>query len=178
MRSPNSMPPIPADYFDVIATMHVIEHVEDDLAFLQECARLLKPGGEIVMLAPGRLSGVAPPEEVKTMGHYRNYNRKRIDALVAALDGVELERIVFIHQVLARVWPRLAWWLHALNYPFRWFLLRDNRSVFERRWYQRLLPSLEALLNWMDRPYWDREGAAETYNVLFRLRKLPGPPQA
>jgi ubiquinone/menaquinone biosynthesis C-methylase UbiE len=167
-----------SDYFDVVVTMHVIEHIQDDLAFLRECVRILRPGGEIVMLAPGRLSGIAPPEEVRTMGHYRSYNRRRLDQLAESLAGVELEQVAFIHQRLGRLWPGLAWCFHALNYPFRWYLLRDSRSAFERRWYQRLLPRLEDLLNWIDRPLWDREGVLEPYNVLFRLRKHPRPPGA
>jgi 2-polyprenyl-6-hydroxyphenyl methylase/3-demethylubiquinone-9 3-methyltransferase len=43
---------------DVVLAGEILEHVEDDVAVLAECARLLKPGGILVLdaLAAGRLS--------------------------------------------------------------------------------------------------------------------------
>lgn len=44
--------------FDVITMNHVIEHVHEPLALLKECRRILKPGGEIVVVTPNILSWV------------------------------------------------------------------------------------------------------------------------
>ena len=43
---------------DVVVAGEVLEHVEDDVAVLGQCARLLRPGGTLVLdaLAAGRLS--------------------------------------------------------------------------------------------------------------------------
>ncbi len=43
---------------DVVVAGEILEHVDDDVAVLAECARLLKPGGTLVIdaLAAGRLS--------------------------------------------------------------------------------------------------------------------------
>jgi 2-polyprenyl-6-hydroxyphenyl methylase/3-demethylubiquinone-9 3-methyltransferase len=43
---------------DVVLAGEILEHVEDDVAVLAECARLLRPGGTLVLdaLAAGRLS--------------------------------------------------------------------------------------------------------------------------
>lgn len=43
---------------DVVVAGEILEHVEDDVGVLAECARLLKPGGTLVIdaLAAGRLS--------------------------------------------------------------------------------------------------------------------------
>jgi 2-polyprenyl-3-methyl-5-hydroxy-6-metoxy-1,4-benzoquinol methylase len=38
--------------FDVIAAFHVVEHLEDPLAVLQECARMTTPGGLLVYATP------------------------------------------------------------------------------------------------------------------------------
>lgn len=38
--------------FDVIAAFHVVEHLQDPLAVLRECARLTTPGGLLVIATP------------------------------------------------------------------------------------------------------------------------------
>jgi 2-polyprenyl-3-methyl-5-hydroxy-6-metoxy-1,4-benzoquinol methylase len=42
----------PADSFDAVIMSHVIEHVPHPGELLSECARVLKPGGRLVMLTP------------------------------------------------------------------------------------------------------------------------------
>ncbi len=42
----------PDNTFDVITSNHVIEHVHDPIALIQECLRVLKPGGRLVLATP------------------------------------------------------------------------------------------------------------------------------
>jgi 2-polyprenyl-3-methyl-5-hydroxy-6-metoxy-1,4-benzoquinol methylase len=42
----------PDETFDAITASHFIEHISDPLGMLQECQRLLKPGGLLFMLTP------------------------------------------------------------------------------------------------------------------------------
>jgi SAM-dependent methyltransferase len=42
--------PFRAGYFDVITAIGLIEHLDNDIAFLQEAKRLLKPNGVLVLL--------------------------------------------------------------------------------------------------------------------------------
>ena len=40
------------DRFDVITIWHVLEHLESPLTTLRECARILKPGGKLIVAVP------------------------------------------------------------------------------------------------------------------------------
>ena len=56
--------PYPDDFFDLILSHEVIEHVADDFATAAEMARVLKPGGRMVIFVPNRLY------PFETHGHY------------------------------------------------------------------------------------------------------------
>ena len=56
--------PFPAHSFDTVLSHEVIEHVQDDAAALAEIARVLRPGGRLVLFAPNRLY------PFETHGHY------------------------------------------------------------------------------------------------------------
>jgi len=43
-------------YFDAITMNHVIEHLADPVGTLKECCRVLKPGGELVIVPPNIVS--------------------------------------------------------------------------------------------------------------------------
>jgi SAM-dependent methyltransferase len=47
--------PFHDDAFDIIESMDVIEHTEDDRAYLAELRRVLAPGGLILLVTPNRL---------------------------------------------------------------------------------------------------------------------------
>ena len=56
--------PFAANVFDTILSHEVLEHVQDDARAVAEMARVLKPGGRIIIFVPNRLY----PAE--THGHY------------------------------------------------------------------------------------------------------------
>ena len=47
--------PFPKESFDLVFLHEVLEHVEDDKKALKEAARVLKPGGKIIIFVPNRL---------------------------------------------------------------------------------------------------------------------------
>ncbi|HZU14006.1 MAG TPA: class I SAM-dependent methyltransferase [Chloroflexota bacterium] len=51
---PASEVPYPNGYFDGLLLLDVLEHVPDDTAVVREVARLLRPGGKLVLSVPNR----------------------------------------------------------------------------------------------------------------------------
>ncbi len=64
----------PAETFDSLSYIDVIEHIEDDAAELQRAADRLRPGGHLLVLVPAHNYLYSPFD--KAIGHYRRYNKK------------------------------------------------------------------------------------------------------
>ncbi|MGA3176805.1 MAG: class I SAM-dependent methyltransferase [Candidatus Acidiferrum sp.] len=76
----------PDETFDAITASHFIEHISDPLGMLQQCRRLLKPGGLLVLITPNAGSwghriyqadwrGLEPPR------HLRIFTPSSLEAL-------------------------------------------------------------------------------------------------
>ncbi|WP_084352136.1 class I SAM-dependent methyltransferase [Millisia brevis] len=48
--------PLPDDAVDVVVNLQVIEHLWDQVGFLRECLRVLRPGGSLIVSTPNRLT--------------------------------------------------------------------------------------------------------------------------
>ena len=77
--------PFASNSFDTVVAADVIEHVDDDGAALREFARVLKPGGHLVLMVPAFQSLWGPQDIVAH--HRRRYRRA---ALVRAVTGARL----------------------------------------------------------------------------------------
>jgi len=86
----------PSDSFDAVLMSHVIEHVPHPADLLAECARILKPGGRMVILTPNSESfgldhygrcwrGLEPPR------HLQIFSRSALEQL-ARQAGLRLMR--------------------------------------------------------------------------------------
>jgi SAM-dependent methyltransferase len=66
--------------FDVVAAFDVVEHCEDDALALSELARVLAPGGRMLLSVPA-YQWAWSDHDVRA-GHHRRYTRKRLVRLV------------------------------------------------------------------------------------------------
>lgn len=63
--------------FDTVVTFQVIEHIEDDVKFVEEISRVLRPGGKAVITTPNiKMSLTRNP------WHVREYNKEEMVALM------------------------------------------------------------------------------------------------
>ena len=72
------------DYFDSVFSVHVMEHIEDDKAFMADCFSITKKGGVIITLLPALQFLYSKLD--KNIGHHRRYNKKMLRDLIADLD--------------------------------------------------------------------------------------------
>ena len=72
-------------YFDVIFSVHVMEHIEDDRAFVGQQLELLRPGGMLIILVPALQFLYS--ELDKNIGHFRRYSKSSIRSLFNGTPG-------------------------------------------------------------------------------------------
>jgi len=70
--------PFPDNSFDWVVTFQVIEHIENDVDFTKEIARVLKPGGQLIMTTPNRTMSLT-----RNPFHVREYTAPELHKLVA-----------------------------------------------------------------------------------------------
>jgi ubiquinone/menaquinone biosynthesis C-methylase UbiE len=71
--------PYPDDSFDMISMFDAIEHIGDDNKAMNEVARILKPGGSIIISVPAYQFLFSNSD--RTAQHYRRYNRRSVQDL-------------------------------------------------------------------------------------------------
>ncbi len=96
----------PAQTFNTLLYIDVMEHIEDDAAEMSRAAARLKPGGHVVILSPAHPFLFTPFDEA--LGHFRRYTRKTLARLTLA--GLEPVRIDYLDSVgmLASLGNRLV----------------------------------------------------------------------
>lgn len=72
--------PFPDASFDKVVTLHCIEHIPGDAAFLAEVSRVLKPGGRLLVSTPNKAYRVQPTRWYKY--HVREYTAQEFEALL------------------------------------------------------------------------------------------------
>jgi SAM-dependent methyltransferase len=82
--------PFPDETFDAALLGEVLEHIEDDLSGLRGVARVVRPGGLVVISVPANPTRFGPSDE--WAGHKRRYTRQALLVLCANA-GLEVERL-------------------------------------------------------------------------------------
>ena len=89
--------PTPAAFaghgFDLVYTMNVLEHIDDDLDALRELHGVLAPGGRLVVYVPAL--EVLYSSMDRKVGHVRRYRRRPLEELVRGA-GFDVERCAYV----------------------------------------------------------------------------------
>jgi len=129
-------PPLAAGCFDLVFAMDVIEHLDDDVAFLAKARELCAPGGHAIFSVPAYQALWSPHDE--TFQHRRRYSARGLEAAVRAA-GFEIERLTFSNVLVFP--PAAAWRLIAGRTPVRRVAPRTDFWPVPR-WLNALLTAL------------------------------------
>jgi SAM-dependent methyltransferase len=88
---------VPDDTYDMVAALDVIEHIPDDTAALEGIARVLKPGGKLLMTVPAHQWMWSAHDVVNH--HQRRYSRRDFKRLVDN-SPLKLESIGYLNSLL------------------------------------------------------------------------------
>ncbi len=121
--------PFPDDAFDFVVSFETVEHIPDDMGFVREIRRVLRPGGTLLMSTPnGDIS--APGGVPLNRWHIREYT---LTSLTALLRGGGLE----VCDVYVQSFPpklkrghRVAWRLHGLTWTQPSVIRAATRALF------------------------------------------------
>lgn len=87
--------PLPDESVDVVVNFQVIEHLWDQLQFLQDCRRVLRPGGQLLISTPNRITFSPGRDTPLNPFHTRELNAAELTELleqaglsVATMTGV------------------------------------------------------------------------------------------
>lgn len=117
---------------DTVVAVNVLEHVEDDAAFLRTAHRLLEPGGHLLVYAPALPAIFGTLDEA--FEHHRRYTRAGLDARIREA-GFRPVRVAYTN--LPGV---AAWWLSGR------VLRRKTVSARDARLYDRwMIPWISAV---------------------------------
>jgi SAM-dependent methyltransferase len=90
---------------DAVYSANVLEHIEDDLAVVRHCARLLKPGGWFVAFVPAGTWLYSRFD--RKLGHCRRYSgedRERLRRVVNGSGCLELREFRYVNVIGALGW--------------------------------------------------------------------------
>ncbi len=135
--------PFPANYFDLVLSHEVLEHVTDDQAAVSEIVRTLRPGGRLVLFCPNRgypfethgvywrgryhfgniplVNWLPRGWRDRLAPHVRVYSRRDLQRLFAGQPVVYVQRTVIMgaydNIIARRGWlgKALRWFLQALE---------------------------------------------------------------
>jgi 2-polyprenyl-3-methyl-5-hydroxy-6-metoxy-1,4-benzoquinol methylase len=85
------------NYFDMVVTFQVIEHIKNDLLFLSEIKRVLKPGGRLLLTTPNISMSIT-----RNPWHVREYTLKQMNEILSKVfSSFEIKGVYGNEKVMA-----------------------------------------------------------------------------
>jgi len=89
--------PFDNDSFDLVTTLDVVEHIDDDLGVLREVRRVLKPGGQLLLTVPAYMFLWGRQDDINL--HKRRYVAPELRKRLLSA-GFNVQRLTYMNAVL------------------------------------------------------------------------------
>jgi SAM-dependent methyltransferase len=89
--------PFRSGIFDAVVASDVLEHIEDDVAAVAEIARVLRPGGTVIISVPAHQWLFS--EHDAALHHFRRYSKARLRNVLES-GGLRIRRLSYWNAVL------------------------------------------------------------------------------
>ena len=116
--------------YDVVISLNVLEHIEDDRRAIRDLIALLRPGGRLLTYVPAMPLAFGALDEA--LGHHRRYSTATLGARMREA-GLEVERLEYMN-----AFGLLGWFVNGRIFRRRGL---DPRQV---RLFERLVPFVRA----------------------------------
>jgi SAM-dependent methyltransferase len=94
--------PLPDSSVDTVVNFQVIEHLWDQQAFISECLRVLRPGGELLISTPNRITFSPGRDTPLNPFHTRELDPEELRELLTAAGLVVTETLGVAHDTALR----------------------------------------------------------------------------
>ncbi|HEX8463045.1 MAG TPA: class I SAM-dependent methyltransferase, partial [Abditibacterium sp.] len=139
--------PLRDECADCVTMLDVLEHVPDDRLALSEVARILKPGGCLVLSVPAYQHLWSAHDEA--LHHFRRYERRQLRGVLQGA-GLHIDKLSFAMSLM----PPIAWFWRRFVLPFE-----PKRPKNARRHSQgAVLPQVPPFVNELLARYVETEG--------------------
>jgi len=98
---------IPDATYDLVTAFDIVEHVADDHRAVSELARIVKPGGRILVTVPA-FSWLWSNHDLINQ-HQRRYHRKSVEKLMAGA-GLEIQKLTYFNSFFFPLIVSIRWW--------------------------------------------------------------------
>ena len=131
----NESLPFEDDYFDIIFSKSVIEHVKNTENFMSEIYRVLKPKGILVLMAPDWQSQMKNFYDDHT--HVKPFTKKSLESLFKMYNFKNGKVELFIQLPFVWRYPILKYFCHFVSFvfpeSFKWKKNREGRNTNDRK---------------------------------------------
>lgn len=126
---------LPDNHYDVVVSFQVIEHIKDDLGYLNEIYRVLKPGGKALITTPNIKMSLS-----RNPWHIREYTANELSELAKRIfANVEMKGVAGNEKVMSyyesnklSVDKMMRWDVLNLQYKLPAFLLKVPYEILNR----------------------------------------------
>jgi len=127
--------PFEDDFFDIIFSKSVIEHVKNTENFMREIYRVLKPAGVLILMAPDWQSQMKNFYDDHT--HVKPFTKKSLESALRIHNFKNIEVDLFIQLPIVWRYPKLKYLCSVISFifpeDFKWKKSCQGRNTNDRK---------------------------------------------